>query len=297
MSSPSRKLFWALLGVAFALAALGSTLAVESALGAPNSPAGAAESLRTLHVAADPNNLPFSNQRQEGFENRLAQILGDELHCKIEYTWWAQRRGFFRNTLKDGDCDLVLGVPRGMPRLLTTSPYYHSTYVFVSRRDRGLDIHSFDDPRLRTLKIGEQMIGNDATNSPPAHALSARHIIDNIVGYTLYGDYREENPPARIVRAVESGEVDLAVVWGPLAGYFAKQSKIPLALNAVTPESESPALTYAFDICVGVRKTEPKLRDEVEAALNKRRAEIEHLLDEYGIPHSPIGAQVAVSTP
>src|SRR5690349_16835567 len=114
-----------------------------------------------LRVCADPNNLPLSNQRGEGFENKLAELLAQDLGERVEYTWWAQRRGFFRNTLKAGMCDLVIGVPAGFEMASTTRPYYRSTYVFVSRKDRHLNIASLDDPALRKLKIGVQMIGDD----------------------------------------------------------------------------------------------------------------------------------------
>jgi mxaJ protein len=152
--------------------------------------AGPAETTadRYLRICADPNNLPFSNQRLEGFENRLAELIARELHATVQYTWWAQRRGFFRNTLKAGACDVVLGVPHRFELALTTSPYYRSTYVFAYRKDRPLRVHSFDDPLLHQVKIGVQLIGDDYANTPPAHALASRNLIGNVVGYTVYGD-------------------------------------------------------------------------------------------------------------
>src|ERR1044072_8349706 len=139
-----------------------------------------------LRVCADPNNLPFSNQRGEGLENKIAELLAHDLGERVEYTWWAQRRGFFRNTLKSGMCDVVIGVPSGLAMALTTKPYYRSSYVFLSRQDRHLNLKSLDDPVLRKLRIGVQIIGNDQTNAPPAHALTRRNIIDNVKGFTLY---------------------------------------------------------------------------------------------------------------
>ena len=169
-----------------------------------------------LRVCADPNNLPFSNQRGEGFENKIAELLAHDMGERVEYTWWAQRRGFFRNTLKAGACDIVMGLPAGSEMAATTRPYYRSTYVFVSRKDRHLKLASFDDPALKKLKIGIQIIGDDFSNAPPAHALSRRNIVTNIKGYTVYGDYNQPNPPARIVDAVGKGDVDVAIVWGPI---------------------------------------------------------------------------------
>src|SRR4051794_21309122 len=154
---------------------------------------------RVLRIAADPNNLPFSNAKLEGFENKIAELIAHDLGAKIEYSWRAQRRGFFRETLKENKADLVLGAPADFERALTTQPYYRSSYVFVSRKDRGLNIRSFDDEALRTLRVGVQLIGDDGANPPPAHALARRGIITNVVGFMLYGDYSEENPPARII--------------------------------------------------------------------------------------------------
>ena len=157
-----------------------------------------------LRVCADPNNLPFSNDRGEGFENRIAELLAADRHARVEYTWWAQRRGFVRNTLSAGACDLMIGVPSGADIALTTRPYYRSTYVFVSRADRGLALGSFDDSRLRRLRIGVQMIGDDFANTPPAHALAARGMVQNIVGYSVYGDYSQPHPLSGIIDAVAS---------------------------------------------------------------------------------------------
>jgi mxaJ protein len=237
-----------------------------------------------LRVCADPNNLPFSNERQEGFENKIAALVAREMHADVEYTWWAQRRGFIRNTLKANECDLVVGLPTSFELAQTTAPYYRSTYVFVYRKDRGLDLRSFDDPRLRKLKIGVQMIGDDFSNTPPAHALSNRNIIQNVRGYTVYGDYSEANPPARIMDAVARGEVDVGVVWGPLAGYFARRQRVPLEVVPVSPEIDLPYLPFVFDISMGVRRGDDALREQLEQILVRRRAEIESILDQYGVP-------------
>jgi mxaJ protein len=242
---------------------------------------------RELRVCSDPNNLPFSNQRQEGFENRLAQLIASELHATVHYTWWAERRGFLRNTLNAGQCDLVMGMPPGTGGILTTAPYYRSTYVFVSRQDRHLSIASLDDPILRRLKIGVQLVGDDYANTPPVHALSRRGIVKNIVGFRVVGDYSEANPPARIIDAVAAGDVDVAVAWGPLAGYFAKRSKVPLVLRPVLPVVDPPALRFTFDISLAVRKDEQALQQELDRVLVKRRAGIDSILTEYGVPRVP----------
>jgi len=249
--------------------------------------AAAASHRDHLRVCADPNNLPFSNSAEEGFENRIAHVIAADLGADVEYTWWAQRRGFIRNTLKAGLCDIVIGVPSALDMVLTTAPYYRSIYVFVSRADRALDLRSFDDPRLHDLRIGVQMIGDDGNNTPPAHALSNRHVIANVVGYTVYGNYAEPNPAARIVDAVSAGDVDVAVVWGPLAGYFAKKAAQPLALSPVTPEIDRPFLPFAYDISVGVRRGEQPFKEQIDGILTRERTTIEAILDEYGVPRAP----------
>src|SRR5439155_8576680 len=157
---------------------------------------------RVLRICADPNNLPYSNAKEQGFENKIASLIADDLHARVRYTWWPQRRGFVRDTLRTGQCDCIIGVPSNFELAAATQPYYRSSYVFVSRRDRHLLIESLDDPRLRKLRIGVQMIGNDHVNSPPAHALSKRGMINNVVGYTVYGDYRAQERGREIVDAV-----------------------------------------------------------------------------------------------
>ena len=272
---PSRCHNVALLVAAGAAAAAGCSAARSSATPAP---------ARELRVCADPNNLPFTNDRLEGFENRIAALVAREMHAGVRYTWWAQRRGFIRNTLKAGRCDLVMGVPASFELALTTRPYYRSTYVFVSRAGRGHTVRSFDDPSLRRLRIGVQMIGDDYSNAPPAHALAQRHIVSNIVGYMVYGDYAQPNPPARIVEAVARGDVDLAVAWGPLAGYFAAQQPVGLTITPVSPQIDLPFLPFVFDISMGVRRQDKALKEELDGIIGRRRADIDAILAEYHVP-------------
>ena len=248
-----------------------------------------------LRVCSDPNNLPFSNDRLEGFENRIAALAARDLGMRVEYTWWAQRRGFLRNTLNAGICDVVVGLPSGIDGALTTRPYYRSSYVAVSRHDRGLGIGSLDDEALASLKIGIQLVGDDGANTPPAHALTARGVIDNVRGYTLYGDYKEPNPPARIVEAVAKGEVDVAVAWGPLAGYFARRQRVPLEVVPVSPQFDLPFLPFVYDISMGVRRGDEGRRLQLDDFLVRRRDEIERILDDYGVPRAPAAQVVNAS--
>lgn len=239
---------------------------------------------RVIKVAADPNNLPFSNQRREGFENKIIELVAAELGARVEYTWWAQRRGFFRNTLKEGDCQVVVGVPRGFEQALTTRPYYQSRYALVYRKGRREAPRSLDDEVLKRMTVGVQMIGDDFANTPPAHALSRRGLVENVRGFTLYGDYRQRDPPARIIDAVADGAIDVAVVWGPLAGFFARRHGDALELVALPERDAVSGLPMGFEICVGVRRSEKALRDEIDAVLERRRETIEGILADFGVP-------------
>ncbi|MDB4888161.1 MAG: quinoprotein dehydrogenase-associated transporter substrate-binding protein [Gemmatimonadetes bacterium] len=252
----------------------------------PLAPTPAAPLARVLRVCSDPNNLPFSNAKEEGFENRIAELLAAEMGARLEYTWWAQRRGYVRNSLKARLCDVMIGVPTGLDMVLTTRPYYRSTYAFVSRRETPR-IESFDDPRLKHLQLGVQIIGDDFANSPPAEALTHRGIVKNVRGYSVLGDYREPNPPSRIVRAVSNGEVDVAVVWGPLAGYFAKRSPVPLRVVPVSPQIDVPYLPFVFDIALGVRRGETAFRDSLDGAIMRRQKDIDRILRDYAVPLVP----------
>lgn len=238
----------------------------------------------SLRVCADPNNLPFSDSNGAGFENRLASLVAVEMKARVAYTWWAQRRGFVRNTLNTRQCDVVMGVPAGFELTAVTQPYYRSSYVFVSRRDRGLHVRSLDDPVLRRLTVGVQLVGDDYANAPPAHALARRGIVQNVRGFSVQGNYRQGSPPARIIDAVAAGDVDIAIAWGPLAGYYATRETVPLTVVPVSPQMDAPALPLAFEISMGVRRGDKALRDTLNAILTRRRASIDSLLITYGVP-------------
>jgi mxaJ protein len=237
-----------------------------------------------LRVCADPNNLPFSNQSAQGFENRIAERLAEALGADLRYTWWAQRRGFLRNTLNAHTCDVVMGVPTALDRVAHTRPYYRSTYVFVTPRGRP-PVGSFDDPSLRRLRVGVPLIGDDGANPPPEHALARRHIVDNVIGFGVYGDYAGADPPLDLLRALGRGEIDVAAVWGPLAGYFVRREQLSLAITPVHPDHDD-GVPLTFDIAVGVRPgaADAALRDRLDRALQNQRKQIEGILDEYGIP-------------
>jgi mxaJ protein len=169
----------------------------------------------------------------------------------------------------------------------TSRPYYRSTYVFVSRAGDKLHGLTLDDPRLKTLRIGVQMVGDDASNTPPAHALARRGIVSNVRGYMLYGDYRKPSPPSEIVTAVEQGDIDVALVWGPLAGYFAARSPVPLRLDPVTPWMDDMQWPMHFDVSVGVRRDNQRLLKDVDRVLTRRAGDIRRLLEVYHVPLVP----------
>ena len=238
-----------------------------------------------LRVCADPNNLPYSDQQEKGFENQLATMIAHDLGMQVSYTWFPQRGSFFRKTLDAGKCDVVMGVPAGMTGIDTTQPYYRSGYVFISRRDRNLNITTLDDPRLHQLRIGIHDLGDTDREAPPVHALTGRGIVSNLVGYNIFGSNLDEtNPSSDLIKAVEKGDIDLALAWGPIAGYFARSSPVPLVLSPIKGDSSNPTLPLDFDIAAGVRKQDDMLRQQLDSELQRRRTEIHHLLVSYGIP-------------
>jgi mxaJ protein len=251
----------------------------------------AAAHARELRICNDPNNLPFSNSRLEGFENKIVEVIGRHLHANVQYTWWAERRGFIRNTMQAGLCDLIPGTVSGIGAVRTTVPYYRSTYVFVTRSEAGV-IASLDDPLLRQLRIGVHLIGDDGFNVPPAHALARRGITDNVRGFLIYGDYRQDNPPARLIEAVGTGEIDVALAWGPLAGYFAARRDPALRVTAVQPIRDE-GFPMTFPIAMAVPRDNVSLRREIEGAIANHRAEIDAILAEYDVPRVDAFSQYA----
>ena len=237
-----------------------------------------------FRVCADPDNLPSSNSRLEGFENKIAALMAKELGATLSYVWWGQRRGFVRNTmnatLEAARCDVMIGVPQGYDLVDTTKPYYRSTYVFVYPKSKGLQIRSLDDPILKKLKIGVHLLGDDYTNPPPVHALSQRGIVGNVVGFDTF--YSPENPPDKIVEAVATGRIDVAIVWGPAVGNYVVHHRVPLEMVPV-PSGQGD-LPFAFDISMGVKKGDTALRARVQQALDRKQPEITQILKAYGVP-------------
>jgi mxaJ protein len=232
---------------------------------------------KDLRVCADPDNLPYSHQDESGFENRIASLAAQELGAKLVYLWHPQQRGFVRKTLGADLCELWIGVPSGFERVLTTKPYYRSGYVFVFPKTSVLT--SFDDARLRKLRIGVQLPGNDLAATPPGHALAVRGAIDNVVGFPVMG---EGHAAQRIVEAIAKGELDAGLVWGPQAGFFA--SRRHLQVSKATAPPELSGMPFEFSISMGVRRGAQALRDELDGVIARRQTDIDAILAEYAVP-------------
>jgi mxaJ protein len=242
-----------------------------------------------LRICADPDNMPLSNQKGEGFEQKIAALIGKELNAKVEYAWWPVRRGYFSRALNGRYCDIAIEAPSGLDMAAVTKPYFRSGYMFLTRKDSGLDITSLADPRLKKLKIGVNLLHSDAENTPPAMALSRYGVVGNLTGYSTF--YTDEDRPEDIVEGVANKEVDIAIVWGPLAGYYAARQNAPLA---VTPIPSKPGdLPFAFDISMGVKKGNDALYARLERLLAARRPEILKILGDYHVPlvERPAAAQ------
>ena len=269
---------WALVGVS--VLAIGGTALGRARQAGP-----------ALRICADPGNLPFSDAHGQGFENRLAELLARDLGAHLEYTWWAQRRGFLRETLKAGRCDVVIGLPTAMDAAWATRPYYRSSYVFVDRRDRGRTIHSLDDPRLRRLRIAVPLVSDDGANAPPAHALTRRGLAANLVRFSVLSNGAPPSPGARLVTAVADDTVDIAIMWGPIAGYFAARQPVPLTLTPVEPRVDAPGIPLVFDIGMATRRGDTARHAAIDAFLIRRRVEIGRVLAAFHVPRadSPAG--------
>jgi mxaJ protein len=240
-----------------------------------------------LRVCADPDNLPLSNDKGEGFENKIAELIAAEWKSELQYAWWPVRRGFFSRGLNGRYCDIAIQAPRGLDMAAVTEPYYRSGYFFVSRKDRGLgDLTSLADPRLKRLTIGIHLLNSDAENTPPAMALSRHGVVGNLKGFSTF--YSADNRPEAIIDAVVNKNVDLAIVWGPSAGYFVKRSQVPLVLVPLAEQDSLSQYPFRFNIAMGVRRRDRELRDSLNALLARRAPEIRAILERYAVPRFPI---------
>src|SRR5215469_13861329 len=229
-----------------------------------------------LKVCADPNNLPFSNEKKEGFENKIAELLGARLDLKVDYVWFPQVIGFVRNTLQAHLCDLVIGTVAGDDTMQSTNPYYFTTHVMLYRSDREIGFSGPEDPRFATLRLGV------VAGTPPADLLVRYDLMAHAKPYALMVDTRFESPTHEMVQDIVNGTIDVGFLWGPIAGYYRKHDAMPLTL--VPLKSEPNAARMAYHIAMGVRANEPEWRRRINAAILKRQAEITVILRDYGVP-------------
>jgi mxaJ protein len=237
-----------------------------------------------LRVCVDPYDLPFSNDKEEGFENKIAHVIAQDLNAHVINYWWPARRGVLRSSILAGRCDVMMQAPVGLDPVATTKPYYRSTYYFVYRSDRNLQVHSLDDTILKHLRIGVNIIGYDYTNTPPAHALGAR----GIVGLVGFGNFLNPDPkadhPQDIFDALAKDSIDIAIAWGPLAGYWVKHEPVPLTMTALPDSDALSGMPFAFDMAMGVRHRDKELRAQLDSAITRRHDAIIRILQDYNVP-------------
>jgi quinoprotein dehydrogenase-associated probable ABC transporter substrate-binding protein len=232
---------------------------------------------KTLRVCADPRNMPFSTQTGEGFENKLAELFARKLGKDLAYEWYPQATGFVRMTLMARRCDVVIGYPLGDDLVQPTNPYYRSAYALVFKPGTGLDaIENLEDPRLKDKRIGV------VAGTPPSSNMAAAGLMGHAKPYPLVIDTRYDSSAEAMIHDLEAGEIDVGVLWGPIAGYYAKQAKPPLSLALLTKEKSGPPMTYR--IVMGVRRTDQDWKRELNSLIGANQKEIDHLLLSYGVP-------------
>jgi quinoprotein dehydrogenase-associated probable ABC transporter substrate-binding protein len=230
-----------------------------------------------LRVCADPANMPFSNDKGEGFENKIAEIVAAELKVPVEYTWFPQATGFIRQTLFAKRCDVVMGYAQGDELVLNTNPYYRSTYALVYRKGSGLDgVDSLSDPRLKDTRIGV------VAGTPPASIMAQLGLIQRAKPYPLMVDRRHDSPGERMVGDVQSGDIDAGVLWGPIAGYFAPKGGDKLMVVPLLKEAGSLRMSYR--ITFGVRHLEDDWKRQLNVLIAKRQGDIDAVLLQFGVP-------------
>ncbi len=266
---------------------LSACLAASHAAAAPTDSAGAAPARPIISVCADPQNLPFTDDHVVGFESRIAALVANDLNADLQYAWQQSDRGFLRKTLFAGACNVVIGVPSGLPGVAVTRPYYASSYVAVTRANDSRHFTSFDDAWLKDARIGVQLIDSDRSVMPPTYALALRGINRHITGFAVRTELPVPNPQGQIIDAVADGRIDIAFVWGPVAGYFARFHDGVLRIENITSDPKNPNLKFVFPTSMAVRKADTALRDRLQGAIDRHPADIAAILNNYGITMVP----------
>lgn len=232
---------------------------------------------RVLRVCADPANMPFSNQKGEGFENKIADIVGDALGIGVEYTWFPQATGFIRRTLFAKACDVVIGYAQGDELVLNTNHYYRSTYAILYRKGSALDgVDSLADPKLKGKHIGI------IAGTPPGDIMARLGLMPTAKPYPLTVDRRYESPAERMIEDIRSGAVDAGILWGPIAGYFSQKGGEALVVKPLIKESIGPRMAYR--ITMGVRQGDDVWKRQLNQVIAQNQGKIDKVLLEYGVP-------------
>ncbi|MBV8961868.1 MAG: substrate-binding domain-containing protein [Hyphomicrobiales bacterium] len=232
---------------------------------------------KTLRVCADPRSMPFSTQAGEGFENKIAELFAHKLGKDLAYEWYPQATGFVRMTLMQRRCDVVMGYPLGDDLVQPTNPYYRSAYALIFKPGTGLDgIEDLEDARLKDKRIGV------VAGTPPSNNMAAAGLMARATPYPLVVDTRVDSSPEAMIHDLESGVIDAGVLWGPIAGYYAKQAKSPLSLVLLTKEKSGPPMAYR--IVMGVRRSDQDWKRELNSLISANQKEIDHILLSYGVP-------------
>ncbi|MDB5396829.1 MAG: methanol oxidase [Rhodospirillales bacterium] len=229
-----------------------------------------------LRVCADPSALPFSNDKKEGFENKIADVIGQDIGVPVTYVWFPRIGAFARQTLQKRLCDLVMGTASGDGEMDTTTPYYHSGYMIVSRADAGITANTIGDPSLTSMRIGL------IAATPPTDLLVRHGLMPHVTSYSLSVDSRFESPARQMIQDIIDHKIDAGLLWGPIAGYYISHEHLPLKAVFIDPEPDSARLDY--HISMGVRVGEPDWRRRVNQAIQKRQTEIAAILTDYGVP-------------
>jgi mxaJ protein len=240
-----------------------------------------AEGARTagaLRVCADPDNMPFSNEKGEGFENKLAELIAEKLGDELDYSWFSESTGYVPQTMGREACDLVMGYPQGTGLIDDSNPYYYTSYALIYRQDdqslTGLD--NLSDPRLRGKKIGL------FARTPPASLLAMYGLAGNAKPLEVNADESASKAAQRVIAEIASGEVDVGVLWGPVGGYYAEQSSVPLKLVPLVREKAGPRAVYS--ITMGVRPNDPQWKHSINKVLAENQAGIYAILQGYNVP-------------
>jgi len=232
---------------------------------------------KVLRVCADPRNLPFSNEKGEGFENKLAELFAEKLQKKLDYVYFPQATGFVRMTLGAHRCDVIMGFPQGDELVQGTNPYYRTAYALVAKTGSALeDVASLGDERLKGKHLGI------VAGTPPATNIAANGLMSNAKPYPLMIDTRIDSSAAAMINDLMAGDIDVGVLWGPMAGYYAKQAKPPLHVTPLVKETSGPRLAYR--IGMGVRPSDQNWKRLLNRLIQENQPAINKILLDYGVP-------------